>query len=305
MDPLIGFAGRTVDVGAVVTGALLPGVTVSAMVQRAYAKHLFGTATLQDLPDRPRFVITATNLQTGSLWRFSKPYMRDWQVGGVADPSVSLAQAVAASSAFPPVLSPSVMRIGEHDWNSDWNVPGAEPFRRKVVLSDGGVYDNLGLQPVIDRYEVVLVSDGGGEPKKQRRIAADWPRHLVRVMFVLDREVRTQRASSLIDGYRRHDYGGAYWGIRTPIARYDVPGVLDCPPEGTAELAHTPTRLASMPLERRHRLVNWGYAVSDAALRQRVVRGADAPPDFPFPADGVRAAGKVSTPRQAEVPDPR
>ena len=34
-------------------------------------------ATLQDLPDTPRFVINATNVQTGALFRFSKPYMAD------------------------------------------------------------------------------------------------------------------------------------------------------------------------------------------------------------------------------------
>ncbi len=57
--------------------------TVSRKVQAAYRKHLFGDATLQDLPDRPRFVINATNVQSKVLWRFSKPYMRDYRVGEV------------------------------------------------------------------------------------------------------------------------------------------------------------------------------------------------------------------------------
>ena len=66
-------------------GILLPG-TISDRVAGAYRKHVFGDATLQDLPDRPRFVINSTNIQTGSLWRFSKPYMADYQVGMVREP---------------------------------------------------------------------------------------------------------------------------------------------------------------------------------------------------------------------------
>ena len=31
------------------------------------------------------------------------------------------------------------------------------------MLSDGGVYDNLGLETVWKRYQTVLVSDGGGK----------------------------------------------------------------------------------------------------------------------------------------------
>ena len=38
-----------------------------------YRKHLFGDATLQALPlEPPRFVINATNVRSGALWRFSR-----------------------------------------------------------------------------------------------------------------------------------------------------------------------------------------------------------------------------------------
>jgi NTE family protein len=298
IDPLIELAGRTIDTPAVLTGVLLPRITVSSRIQRAYAHALFGDATLQDLPDTPRFIFTATNLQTGSLWRFTKRYMRDWQVGGVADPVTPMALAVAASSAFPPVLSPTVLRVRDEDWQADWNMPGMEQFRHQVVLSDGGVYDNLGLQPVIDRCSVVLVSDGGGEPKKQRRVPVDWPRQMIRVMFVLDREVRAQRSSTLVDGFRRGEYGGAYWGIRTPIDRYDVSGALHCPSEATAGLAQTPTRLKALPLARRRQLVNWGYAVCDAAMRHRPAPDADAPEGFPFPDEALGWSAPETLPRR-------
>src|SRR5919198_890036 len=80
--------------------------TIGDKVASAYGRRLFDVRTLQDLPDRPRFVFCATSLQTGSLWRFSKPYMADYRVGVIPRPQVPLAIAVAASSAFPPFLSP-------------------------------------------------------------------------------------------------------------------------------------------------------------------------------------------------------
>ena len=97
---------RTLDAKAVLSGVLLPG-SINDKVTEAYQRYLFAGATLQDLPDRPRFVINAANVQSGALWRFSKPYMRDYKVGEVRNPLVTVAQAVAASSAFPPFLSPA------------------------------------------------------------------------------------------------------------------------------------------------------------------------------------------------------
>ena len=41
------------------------------------------------------------------------------------------------------------------------------PFTRDVVLSDGGVYDNLGLETVWKSYTTVLVSDGVGKTEAE------------------------------------------------------------------------------------------------------------------------------------------
>ncbi len=113
VDPLRRLAGKTIDVPAIAIGLITPGVTIGERVAGAYRKHLFGQSTLQDLPDRPRFVFNATNIQSGALWRFAKPYMRDYRVGEVKAPQVDVATAVAASSAFPPFLSPVVLKLDE------------------------------------------------------------------------------------------------------------------------------------------------------------------------------------------------
>jgi NTE family protein len=101
--PLRSLASETIDAEAIVLGIALPG-RIGERIASAYDERLFHGATLQDLPDEPRFVINATNVQSGVLWRFMKPAMRDYRVGAIENPTVRLADAVAASSAFPPVL---------------------------------------------------------------------------------------------------------------------------------------------------------------------------------------------------------
>jgi len=287
VKPVRRLADETIDASAVIGGLLLPG-TVNEKVQTAYRKHLFGKATLQALPETPRFVINATNVQSGVLWRFSKPYMRDYRVGEVKDPSVPLATAVAASSAFPPVLSPCTLEL---DPNSFTPGSGAdlqrEPYTSRVVLSDGGVYDNLGLETAWKRYETILVSDAGGQMQPEEEPKEDWARHAYRVLNVIDNQVRSLRKRQVIQAYKQGTRKGTYWGIRTNIADYELPDALPCPHPRTLALAATPTRLKRLPGQLQEQLINWGYAVCDAGLRKHVDPALPRPAGFPYPAAGV------------------
>jgi NTE family protein len=268
--PLRRLAGETIDAEAVIIGGLLPG-SISDRIAAAYDEHLFRGATLQDLPDQPRFVINATNVQSGVLWRFMKPAMRDYRVGEVKAPAVPLAKAVAASSAFPPVLSPCELRLDEDEFtpNSGEDLQ-RRPFTTHLVLTDGGVYDNLGLETAWKRYQTILVSDAGGQLAPEEEPKRDWPRHAYRVLNLIDSQVRALRKRQVIDSFEAGTRKGAYWGIRTNIIDYQLPDSLSCPFERTLELAETPTRLKRLDDILQERLINWGYAVCDAALRRHV-----------------------------------
>jgi NTE family protein len=271
IDPIRKLASKTIDAQSILAGVFLPG-SVGDKIAASYRKYLFGDATLQDLPDEfPRFVINATNVQSGALWRFMKPYMRDWRVGKVTRPMVPLATAVAASSAFPPVLSPVTLELSSEDFapNTGDDLQ-REPFTTEVVLSDGGVYDNLGLETAYKRFRSVLVSDAGGKMEAEEEPKHDWGRHAYRVLNIIDNQVRSLRKRQLIGAYRRGERAGAYWGIRTNVADYGLSDALNCPFDRTQELADTPTRLKRMDNALQERLINWGYAVCDAALRTHV-----------------------------------
>jgi NTE family protein len=284
VEPIRAFARETIDVGSVLKGVFLPG-SISDKVADAYRKHLFGDATLQDLPDDPpRFVINATNVQTGALWRFSKPYMRDYLVGEVRCPTVPLAVAVAASSAFPPVLSPARLELDPASFSPPQGEPfHYPPFTREVYLTDGGVYDNLGLETAWKRYETILVSDAGLAMRPDPAPDADWASHAKRVLDMVDNQVRALRKRQVIAGFQRGDRMGAFWSVRSKIGDYGLADALPCPDVRTAELAQLATRLAAMPDATQERLINWGYAICDAAVRRWVDRTLPPPAGFPYP----------------------
>lgn len=292
-EPIRALANRTLDADAVIGGIFLPG-SVGDKVAAAYDRYLFKGGSLKDLPDRPRFVINATNVQSGALWRFSKPYMGDYRVGRIADPDFPLARAVAASSAFPPVLSPLTIELHPSDFmpasGQDLQRP---PFTSEVVLADGGVYDNMGLETVWKHFATVLVSDAGARMQAEEEPRHDWPRHAYRVLDLIDNQVRSLRKRSLVASYQAphgdpNRREGAYWGIGTPYQAYAGRApTLNCPGPSTDALAKVATRLKKIDGLTQERLINWGYAVTDAALRTHVDPNLAQPGGFPYPTAGV------------------
>jgi NTE family protein len=287
LEPVRQLAGRTIDLRAIVLGILLPG-SIGDRYVGAFRRHLLGDSTLRDLPDVPRFVFNATNLQSAVLWRFAKPYMRDYRVGEILTPTLELARAVAASGAFPPFISPVVLTLDSAAYtpNSGQDLQRL-PFTTRVLLSDGGVYDNLGLETAWKRYRTILISDGGGHIGAQEQPKRDWLRQSRRVLDVIDSQVRALRKRQAIESYKAGIRAGTYWGVRTDIADYGLADSLPCPHGQTLELAHTPTRLKKIDPILQERLINWGYAVCDAAMRSHVGPSHAAPAGFPYPDVGV------------------
>jgi len=295
--PVRRLADRTIDIGSVLGGLFLRG-TVSTYIASAYARKLFGDHSLRDFPapgSGPDFVINASNLQSGVLWQFSRDFAGDYRVGWLRNPDVSVARAVAASSAFPPFLSPATFTFNERKERfrpgpaSDLNM---RPYTTNALLVDGGVYDNLGLETAWKYYDTVLVSDGGGKMPPQERPGRDWFRQFLRIRDMTDNQVRGLRKRQLIASYMANETdethrSGAFWSIRTNISEYQLPDTLECPPKQTEKLASIGTRLGHLDSTTQERLINWGYAICDAAMRRYVIAGSTSPPQFPYPKSKV------------------
>lgn len=283
VEPVRSIAREHIDVTAVLGGLVSPFSSISDRVVKAYRDHLFGTTTLQDLPDEPRFVFNATNLESGVLMRLSKVYLADYRVGRVLHPNLPLAVAVAASSAFPPFLSPCTVDLTHEEWVTDPGNDLAKPaFREEISLSDGGVYDNLGIETAWKQYRTILVSDAGGQLGADATPPPDWGRHLLRVLHVIDSQVRALRKRQVVGAFRTAERTGMYVGIRSELSDFPLPDPIPTDPDVTRRLASIATRLDALDDDQQEMLVNWGYAVCDAGLRSHVRQ--DLPPGvLPYP----------------------
>lgn len=297
VNDILRFSRHSMDWYCGLVGFLSQGLLVSRLVTWVYDRALFHGATLQALPsgdNGPRFIICATNLTTGSVWRFSQPYMADYRVGRIDRPDFSLAAAVAASSAFPPVLSPLRVDLGRYDLR-DWpateerrEVPMPLPafVRRRAVLTDGGAYDNHGLEPV-DDWPILFVSDGGAPHGMAGGGFWNWYAQGMRVLAVEDNQVRSLRRRGLIDrfnaGRAAGTAQGAYWSIGTNPSIYADVGGLPCRADAVVSLAHVDTRLHDFGDDVRGALVNWGYAICDKAVRRWYASDLPAATEWPMP----------------------
>ena len=111
----------------------------TTILRRAIHDELFSGVRLHDLKDRePLLIINAAELRTGSAFYFTAKDSGSWRLGKLALTDIPMAYAVTASAAFPMFL-PALDEVLPFDRRD-----GSRRVDR-VSLTDGGVYDNLGL----------------------------------------------------------------------------------------------------------------------------------------------------------------
>ena len=105
-------------------------------------KSLFGDSLVRDvLRDSLHTVINATELRSGSAFRFGSNQSGCWRFGTIAPENALVADAVAASAAYP-VCLPALDR--KYRFTKKGRI--SDPTR--VLLTDGGVFENLGVSPM-------------------------------------------------------------------------------------------------------------------------------------------------------------
>lgn len=278
--PLLAMARRAIDIKAILLG-LLPGASAADILEQEYNRLLFGEASLQDLPDAPRFTFMATNLQTGSGWRFAKDYAADYRVGRINRPTLSLARVVAASSAFPPLLSPVRIRFQPGQVSE---ISGADlhrpPFTDVAVLTDGGVYDNLGLERIWKRCKTILVSNAGKPTPEIGSPTGRWIGQFFRTLSIVQLQSENTRKRMLFGLHNSRQRQVAYWSIDDPIDAYGHDGGLVFTANETREAAGIRTRLNRFTKPEVELLLRAGYAGAAASLAARGLSSTNRPPEF-------------------------
>ena len=154
----------------------------------------------------------------------------------------------------------------------------------RIRLTDGGIYDNMGLQPVLsERAPTVLVSDGGA-PFTRRAPTSFWG-EAMRYHSVLQGQIGSLRRSGLFGSFGRETFGGAYWGIGSAVERYETEatGPFEGYSKGLAGgvIARVRTDLDAFGEAEVAVLENHGYTLAEAAIR-RHAPGAAAGNALPF-----------------------
>ena len=244
--------------------------------------------SLQDLPSLPRWIINATCYQTGKNWRFSQPRMGDYLSHYVLAPDIPIADAIAASAAVPGLIGPLVIRSERYHWHryeGGQLVPTSTPATR-YELWDGGVYDNLGLEPLFkpsggfrDGFDLLLVSDASAplelNPRTPNRILR--PAHRVlRLVDIASDQVRGLRSRAVVAEFARDVATGVYFRIGTTAEKiYTAVGWAAAPGNHLAagdvsRAATFPTTLRRLTQPEFNRIHRHGFEVADGTLATRL-----------------------------------
>ena len=166
---------------------------------------------MHDLPapgEGPEFMFLATNYELNTLWRFSRTYAADHRVGTIdAPPFPPLSTVVAASSASPPFDSPLNINLRKQPPEC---VEGADRnfgrYRKRALLTDGGVFDNMGLEPIWREFGTLLVSNAG-DPIPEAPLPDNWFTQVLRIIGMIHRQAENNRQRSADGAMARRTHG--------------------------------------------------------------------------------------------------
>ena len=272
--PFRRFAARDIRSAPIFKRFLLPwnwfrrSTQVRALETR-YRRHLT-QLRLIDLPEKPNLILCSTDITFGANFIISRNGTGDYQAGYyVTLPEWPLARAVAVSSCFPPIFNPLPIRPRPSELSGGQYPPGKERDRlvSGLSLSDGGVYDNLGLEPAWKDHRSVLVSDGGA-PFVRKISRAPWSL-MMRYIGIATNQSLAVRKRWLIDKYVQNDLDGTYWGIASATERYGEKSPRGYSKRLAAEvISKVRTDLDGFLPSEMAVLENHGYLLAEAAVRR-------------------------------------
>ena len=261
--------GRAAQIGWLAESPIIRRASRTTILRRAFSNMLDG-AMLTDLrADRPKLIVIACELRTKAAFYFAKDGISTWHLG-VADPAgVEVAQAVAASAAYPAFL-PALDEVMTFEKKGQ-----SAPSR--VILTDGGIYDNLGLAPFwpdrdptisrhVERYDLIVASRAG-YALRQTPAASFWPsrmRAVVDGIHARSQNLAVNRAFDL-------QHAGRWRFILPYLDQKDE--ALGHPPVdliARERVADYPTDFAPMPDEMIGLLSGRGEQLTKALIEEHV-----------------------------------
>lgn len=115
-------------------------VSRTTIMRNVFSKTFNGSLLKNLRQDRPQLIVIACELRAKAAFYYTRDRLHCWRYGSASSEGVELADAVVASAAYPAFLPALDQRLvfTKRD----------EEKSHRITLTDGGVYDNLGLVPL-------------------------------------------------------------------------------------------------------------------------------------------------------------
>lgn len=223
---------------------------------------------------RPRLIVNAADLRTETAFRFAQNGAGTWRTGPVIGRRFRLSEAVAASAAYP-LLLPAIDR----SFRCKTKTGDADV---RVLLSDGGIYDNLGVQAfdptrpkhyafAVENVDLIIASIAEPGLPDGDDLPLFWIGRVTKAFATVHRQLHRSGMSAL------HEWqsSGRIKAFIMPYLGQDdskLPPVPDEPPPPALErLKNYPVNFAAMPSDVIDALVARGRAQTRCLVRAYLV----------------------------------
>ncbi len=183
------------------------------------------SAKLDELPVTPVWSVNGTTAETGRRFRFKRKECGDYEVGYAGAGDFTISDVMAVSAAFPVGIGPFVIKTADLLWRKSeaWesypvNKCEIEPTFKYLHIYDGGVYDNLGLEPLFDigkrcfkgDVDYVIISDAGSPLARTTAGSALNPFRVKRIADIALDQTRALRVRSFVNFIQKNPSSGIY-----------------------------------------------------------------------------------------------
>lgn len=248
-------------------------------------KHCWGIdANLNDIASEPRWNINATAIESGKSWRFiPSKRMGDWKLNYVNTPNLPLSEALCSSAAVPFLIGPYKIKTKNFEWfrYNGSKTESWQPIHKTLHIWDGGAYDNLGLEPLIefdngikyrDEINFIIISDAAAAIDTNER---KWYNPMRLIDITMD-QVRALRSRTMCDHFKINKNVGAYIMIgetneiihNKAESKFPLESLRKTPltPTDIRRAKEHPTTLWKMNVVKYSNLVSHGWEAANASL---------------------------------------
>lgn len=194
---------------------------VAKVMEQRWSVH----GCLQDISCHPIWTINTTSYETGKDFRFSSKRMGEMNSSFVMKPKFKLSHAMAASAGFPVLIGPYKLKTDKYIWTDATGSITVRPKDKVLHLWDGGVYDNMGLDPLFTMEDggnlttginYIIVSNASGNIEHKSRKYSFSIENLKRLLDINMDQVESLKSNAVIDYFKKR-HNGLYFKIGTEV----------------------------------------------------------------------------------------